>query len=325
MAKSNNERRVAANQAMAVCNSLRTSPRKLNLVAQSIRGLHVEKAVAELSFSKKRIAKAALAVLQSAIANAENNHQLNIDKLYVSEAYVGKGLVMKRMHARGRGRGAKVNPTGLRLGVNRTWDSRWYADDKFTDYLHEDLKIKEFLKKKLAQAGISRIVIERPAKKARVTIHSARPGVVIGKKGQDIELLRKEIQKMTDSEVQLNILEVRKPELDAQLVADSVAQQLERRVAFRRAMKRVMQSALRLGAEGIKVSCSGRLGGAEIARTEYYREGRVPLHTLRADIDYATSTAHTTYGACGVKVWIYKGEIMAHDPMAQDKKLAEQK
>ena len=207
--------------------------------------------------------------------------------------------------------GQKVNPTGLRLGVNRTWDSRWYADDKFTDYLHEDLKIKEFLKEKLAQAGISRIVIERPAKKARVTIHSARPGVVIGKKGQDIENLRKEIQKMTESEVQLNILEVRKPELDAQLVADSVAQQLERRVAFRRAMKRVMQSALRLG--------------AEIARTEYYREGRVPLHTLRADIDYATSTAHTTYGTCGVKVWIYKGEIMAHDPMAQDKKLAEQK
>ena len=221
--------------------------------------------------------------------------------------------------------GQKANPTSLRLGVNRTWDSRWYADDNYAGYLHEDVKIKEFLKKKLAQAGISRIVIERPAKKARVTIHSARPGVVIGKKGQDIEALRKEIQSMTASEVQLNILEVRKPELDAQLVADSVAQQLERRVAFRRAMKRVMQSALRLGAEGIKVSCSGRLGGAEIAKTEHYREGRVPLHTLRADIDYATSTAHTTYGACGVKVWIYKGEIMAHDPMAQDKKLAEQK
>ena len=276
-------------QAKAVCKSIRSSARKLNLVAQTIRGLKVEKAVAELSFSKKRIAKVALEVLKSAIANAENNHKLNIDKLVVAEAYTGNGIVMKRMHARGRG------------------------------------KIRKFLKEKLAQAGISRIVIERPAKKARVTIHSARPGVVIGKKGQDIELLRKDIQKLTDSEVQLNILEVRKPELDAQLVADSVAQQLERRVAFRRAMKRVMQSALRLGAEGIKVCCSGRLGGAEIARTEYYREGRVPLHTLRADIDYATSTAHTTYGACGVKVWIYKGEIMAHDPMAQDKKLAEQK
>ncbi|MDD4555741.1 MAG: 30S ribosomal protein S3 [Alphaproteobacteria bacterium] len=221
--------------------------------------------------------------------------------------------------------GQKVNPTGLRLGINRTWDSRWYADGAYSDYLHEDLKIKEFLKEKLAQAGVSKVVIERPAKKARVTIHSARPGVVIGKKGQDIEGLRKEIQKMTDSEVQLNIVEVRKPEIDAQLVADSVAQQLERRVSFRRAMKRVMQSALRLGAEGIKVSCSGRLGGAEIARTEYYREGRVPLHTLRADIDYATSTARTTYGAIGIKTWIYKGEIMSHDPMAQDKKLAEQK
>ena len=213
--------------------------------------------------------------------------------------------------------GQKVNPTGLRLGVNRTWDSRWYADDKFTDYLHEDLKIKEFLKEKLAQAGISRIVIERPAKKARVTIHSARPGVVIGKKGQDIENLRKEIQKMTESEVQLNILEVRKPELDAQLVADSVAQQLERRVAFRRAMKRVMQSALRLGAEGIKVSCSGRLGGAEIARTEYYREGRVPLHTLRADIDYAVAEANTTYGVIGVKVWVYKGDNLGREDVVE--------
>ena len=206
--------------------------------------------------------------------------------------------------------GQKVNPTGLRLGVNRTWDSRWYADDKFTDYLHEDLKIKEFLKEKLAQAGISRIVIERPAKKARVTIHSARPGVVIGKKGQDIENLRKEIQKMTESEVQLNILEVRKPELDAQLVADSVAQQLERRVAFRRAMKQCVGRTMRMGAKGIKVQVGGRLGGAEIARSESYREGSIPLHTLRADIDYGTAEAHTTYGRIGVKVWIYKGEVL---------------
>ena len=206
--------------------------------------------------------------------------------------------------------GQKVNPTGLRLGVNRTWDSRWYADDKFTDYLHEDLKIKEFLKEKLAQAGISRIVIERPAKKARVTIHSARPGVVIGKKGQDIENLRKEIQKMTEAEVQLNILEVRKPELDAQLVADSVAQQLERRVAFRRAMKQCVGRTMRMGAKGIKVQVGGRLGGAEIARSESYREGSIPLHTLRADIDYGTAEAHTTYGRIGVKVWIYKGEVL---------------
>ena len=217
--------------------------------------------------------------------------------------------------------GQKVNPTSLRLGVNRTWDSRWYADEKYSDYLHEDVKIKEFLKEKLAQAGVSKIVIERPAKKARVTIHSARPGVVIGKKGQDIEVLRKDIQKMTDSEVQLNILEVRKPELDAQLVADSVAQQLERRVAFRRAMKRVMQSALRLGAEGIKVACSGRLGGAEIARTEYYREGRVPLHTLRADIDYGYARAETTYGVIGVRVWIYRGDVVGKEALATDRKI----
>ena len=219
--------------------------------------------------------------------------------------------------------GQKANPTSLRLGVNRTWDSRWYADDNYAGYLHEDVKIKEFLKKKLAQAGISRIVIERPAKKARVTIHSARPGVVIGKKGQDIDVLKNELQKMTGGEVHLNIVEVRKPELDAQLVAESIAQQLERRVSFRRAMKRSVQSAMRQGAEGIRINCGGRLGGAEIARVEWYREGRVPLHTLRADVDYGTSTAHTTYGACGVKVWIFKGEILAHDPMAQDKRLSD--
>ncbi len=221
--------------------------------------------------------------------------------------------------------GQKVNPTGLRLGINRTWDSRWYAEADYAKFLHEDVKIREFLQTKLAQAGVARVVIERPTKKAKVTIHTARPGVVIGKKGQDIETLRKDIQKLTSSEVQLNILEVRKPELDAQLVADGVAQQLEKRVAFRRAMKRVMQNAMRLGAEGIKVAVSGRLNGAEIARTEGYREGRVPLHTLRADIDYATSTARTTYGALGIKVWIYKGDILAHDPMAQDKKLTDNK
>jgi len=220
--------------------------------------------------------------------------------------------------------GQKVNPIGLRLGINRTWDSRWFADADYAKQLHEDFKIREFLKKKLALAGISRVIVERPAKKARITIHSARPGVVIGKKGQDIEVLKKELQKMTGGEeVHLNIVEVRKPELDAQLVAESIAQQLERRVSFRRAMKRSVQSALRQGAEGIRINCGGRLGGAEIARVEWYREGRVPLHTLRADVDYGTSTAHTTYGACGVKVWIFKGEILAHDPMAQDKRLSD--
>ena len=220
--------------------------------------------------------------------------------------------------------GQKVNPIGLRVG-NRTWNSRWYADgDEYAALLHEDLRIRRFLEDKLANAGISRIVIERPAKKARITIHSARPGVVIGKKGADIERLRRELLRMTDSEVHLNIMEIRKPEIDAKLVAENIAQQLERRVAFRRAMKRSVQSAMRLGAQGIRINCGGRLGGAEIARTEWYREGRVPLHTLRADIDYGMSTAKTAYGTCGVKVWIFKGEIMAHDPMAQDKRLADQ-
>ncbi len=221
--------------------------------------------------------------------------------------------------------GQKVNPIGLRLGINRTWDSRWFAASDYADKLHEDLKIRDFLKKRLDQAGVSRVVVERPAKKARITIHSARPGVIIGKKGQDIDVLKNELQKMTGNEVHLNIMEVRKPEIDAQLVAEGIAQQLERRVSFRRAMKRAVQSALRQGAEGIRINCGGRLGGAEIARTEWYREGRVPLHTLRADVDYGLSTAHTTYGACGVKVWIFKGEILAHDPMAQDKRLSDQR
>ena len=222
--------------------------------------------------------------------------------------------------------GQKVNPTGLRLGINRTWDSRWFADDNYADLLLADIEIRKCLTKKLAAAGISHIVIERPAKKARVTIYCARPGVIIGKKGQDIETLKKDLTKLSNGqEVSVNIVEVRKPEIDAKLVADNIAQQLEKRISFRRAMKRAVQSALRQGAEGIRINCGGRLGGAEIARMEWYREGRVPLHTLRADVDYGVATAHTAYGTCGVKVWIYKGEILAHDPMAQDKRLADQR
>ena len=220
--------------------------------------------------------------------------------------------------------GHKVNPIGLRLGINRTWDSRWYADGGgYSNLLHEALAVREALRKRLQQAGVSRIVIERPAKKARITIHTARPGVVIGKKGADIEKLRKDLQQMTGNDVHLNIVEIRKPEIDARLVAENIAQQLERRVAFRRAMKRAVQSAMRLGAQGIRINCGGRLDGAEIARTEWYREGRVPLHTLRADVDFGEATAKTTYGTCGVKVWVFKGEILAHDPMAQDKRLQE--
>ena len=220
--------------------------------------------------------------------------------------------------------GQKVNPIGLRLGVNRTWDSRWFASrGEYGRLLHEDIEIRNRLLKDLKQAAVSKVVIERPHKKCRVTIHSARPGVVIGKKGADIEKLRKKVSELTDSEVHINIVEVRKPEVDAKLVAESIAQQLERRVSFRRAMKRAVQSAMRLGAEGIRINCSGRLGGAEIARMEWYREGRVPLHTLRADIDYGQATAVTAYGTCGVKVWIFKGEIMEHDPMASERRATE--
>jgi small subunit ribosomal protein S3 len=220
--------------------------------------------------------------------------------------------------------GQKVNPIGMRLQVNRTWDSRWNADTKdFGDLLLEDVKIREFINEECKQAGVARVIIERPHKKCRVTIHTARPGVIIGKKGADIEVLRQKLAKMTDSELHLNIVEVRKPELDAQLVGESIAQQLERRVSFRRAMKRAVQNAMRMGALGIRVNVAGRLGGAEIARTEWYREGRVPLHTLRADIDYALSEAMTPYGIIGIKVWIFKGEIMEHDPQARDRKAQE--
>jgi small subunit ribosomal protein S3 len=221
--------------------------------------------------------------------------------------------------------GQKVNPIGLRLGINRTWDSRWFAQGaEYGKLLHEDFAIRAELMRVLKQAAVSKIIIERPHKKCRVTILSARPGVVIGKKGADIEKIRKIVMKMTKADVSINIVEVRKPEVDSTLVADSIAQQLERRVAFRRAMKRAVQSAMRLGAEGIRINCAGRLGGAEIARQEWYREGRVPLHTLRADVDYGVATAFTTYGTCGIKVWIFKGEVLEHDPMAQDKRMNEE-
>ncbi len=221
--------------------------------------------------------------------------------------------------------GQKANPIGLRLGINRTWDSRWFAArQEYAKLLHQDLKIRKELKQKLNAAGVSRIIIERPHKKCRVTIYAARPGVVIGKKGADIDKLRKDVAALTEGEVFLNLVEVRKPEVDSQLVAESIAQQLERRVAFRRAMKRSIQSAMRLGAKGIRMNLSGRLGGAEIARMEWYREGRVPLHTLRADIDMGFAEALTTYGIIGVKVWIFKGEVLEHDPMAQDKRWSQE-
>jgi small subunit ribosomal protein S3 len=220
--------------------------------------------------------------------------------------------------------GQKINPIGLRVGINRTWDSRWFAGGaEYGKLLHEDMAIRKHIMKQQRAAGISKVVIERPHKKCRVTVHSARPGVLIGKKGADIEKLRSQLARFTESEVHLNIVEVRKPEIDATLIAENIAQQLERRVAFRRAMKRAVQSALRLGAIGIRINVAGRLGGAEIARTEWYREGRVPLHTLRADIDFGYGKAQTAYGIIGIKVWVFKGEIMEHDPMASERRVIE--
>ena len=220
--------------------------------------------------------------------------------------------------------GHKSNPIGLRLQINRTWDSRWFAEGRtYARLLREDLTIRKFIVDSLPQAAISKVVIERPAKVCRVSIYAARPGVIIGKKGADIEKLRAKLSKLTASDVKLNIVEIRKPEIDSKLVAQGIADQLVRRVAFRRAMKRAVQSALRLGAEGIKITCGGRLGGAEIARVEWYREGRVPLHTLRANIDYAEAEALTAYGVIGIKTWIFKGEILGHDPMAQDRLMLE--
>ncbi len=220
--------------------------------------------------------------------------------------------------------GHKVHPTGIRLGIAKDWNSKWYAGKKeYAGYLAADLKVRDMLRKRLAAAGISKILIERPAKTARVTIHTARPGVVIGKRGEDIEKLRKDVSEMMGVPAHINVTEVRKPELDAQLVAESIAQQLERRIMFRRAMKRAVGNAMRLGALGIKVNVAGRLNGAEIARSEWYREGRVPLHTLRADVDYGTAEAQTAYGICGVKVWVFKGEILEHDPMASERRAVE--
>ena len=224
--------------------------------------------------------------------------------------------------------GQKIHPIGFRLAVNKNWSSRWFANSKnFPGMLNEDLRVREYLKKKLSHASVGKVIIERPAKDARITIHSARPGVVIGKKGEDIEVLKAELRKLLGVQmVHVNIEEIRKPEVDAQLIADSITQQLEKRIMFRRAMKRAMQNAMRLGAQGIKIMSAGRLNGAEIARTEWYREGRVPLHTLRADIDYGVSEARTTYGIIGVKVWVYKGDVAAkgeqpaisHSPVGED-------
>ena len=220
--------------------------------------------------------------------------------------------------------GQKVNPNGIRLGINRTWSSRWFSKSEYSKLLHQDLEIKKYVENKLKNASISKVNIERAAKKLRISIYSSRPGIIIGKKGADIENLKNKLTKLSNLEVFLDIKEVRKPEVEAKLVAENIASQLEKRVSFRRAMKKAVQSSMRLGAKGVKIMCSGRLGGAEIARTEKFHEGSVPLHTLRTDIDYATAEAQTTYGICGIKVWINKGVILNKDPYASEKKQIEQ-
>jgi small subunit ribosomal protein S3 len=220
--------------------------------------------------------------------------------------------------------GQKVNPNGIRLGINRTWSSRWFSKSEYAKLLHQDLEIKKYVESKLKNASISKVNIERAAKKLRISLYTSRPGIIIGKKGADIEALKNKLSTLSKLEVFLDIKEVRKPEVEAKLVAENIASQLEKRVSFRRAMKKAVQSSMRLGAKGVKVLCSGRLGGAEIARSEKYHEGSVPLHTLRSDIDYATAEAETTYGICGIKVWINKGEILNKDPYASEKKQVEQ-
>ena len=216
--------------------------------------------------------------------------------------------------------GQKVNPLGVRLGINRTWDSNWYAEDKYSVFLENDLKIRKYIESNLKKAGLSKVIIERSSKKIIIAIHASRPGIIIGKKGSDIEKLRKELSKLSGSEINLNIVETKKPELDAKVVADNIAMQLENRAATKRVLKRAVQSALKLGAQGIRVSVGGRINGSEIARVEWFKEGRIPLHTLRAHIDYATSTAKTTYGTCGVKVWLYKGEKLSKEDIDNNKK-----
>ena len=324
--------------AKAYAKYLRISPRKVKIVADLIRGKSLAQATGILLTTPKAASEPLLKLLKSAAANAENNHKMDPEKLYVSEVFATPGPIIKRIMPRAQGRayrinkrtshvtlavaekeygrrqnmGQKVNPHGLRVGVIKDWDSRWYArNDKVGDLVVEDYKLRKYLKKTLYSAGIPKIEIERDNAKIKIYLHCARPGVVIGKGGAEIERLRLELEKKLGKPVALNIVEVKTPDTDAQLVAENIAQQLEKRISFRRAMKNCMGRAMRMGARGIKVMCSGRLGGAEIARSECYQDGTIPQQTIRADIDYGFAEAATTYGRIGIKVWIYKGEVLS--------------
>ena len=305
----------------------RVSVTKACFVLDAIRGKDLETALAVVTYNPRYASSLVKKLLESAAANAENNNGMKRENLYVAECYANKGPTMKRVRPRAQGRayriekrmshitvgtimGQKVNPHGLRVGVIKDWDSRWYADAEYADYLVEDYNIRKFLKKKLYSAGVSKIEIERASDRVKVILYTAKPGVVIGKGGAEIEVTKKELSKLTDKKVLVDIKEIKRPDRDAQLVAENIAQQLENRVAFRRAMKSCIGRTMKTGAKGIKTAVSGRLGGADIARTEFYSEGTIPLQTLRADIDYGFAEADTTYGKVGVKVWIYKGEVL---------------
>ena len=298
----------------------RVSVQKACFVLDAIRGKDVTTALAIVSYNPRYASTVIEKLLKSAIANAENNNGMKAENLYIEECYAGEGPIMKRVRPRAQGRayrierthmGQKVNPHGMRVGVIKDWDSKWYAEADFSDNLVEDYNIRKFVKKELYSAGISKIEIERASDRVKVFIYTAKPGVVIGKGGADIEKLKAKIQKLTTKKVSIDIKEIKRPDGDAQLVAENIALQLENRVSFRRAMKSVMSRTMKTaGVKGIKTSVSGRLGGADMARTEFYSEGTIPLQTLRADIEYGFAEADTTYGKVGVKVWIYKGEVL---------------
>ncbi len=320
--------------AKAMARTVRVSPRKTRLVLDLIRGKNVADAIAILKFTPNKAARIVEKTLNSAIANAENNFGLEKANLVVSETFANEGPTMKRFRPRAKGSaspinkrtthvtvvvseklggilvGQKVHPIGMRVGIIRDWDAKWYAEKEYADYLHEDLAIRKFIQKELADASVSTIEIVRAVNKVIVSLHTAKPGMVIGKGGSNVDALRAQLNKLTGKQVHINIVEIKKPDLDAHLVGETIARQLEQRVAFRRAQKQAIQRAMRAGAKGIKTQVSGRLNGADIARAEGYSEGTVPLHTLRADIDYAWEEADTTYGKLGVKVWIYRGEVL---------------
>ena len=279
----------------------RVSVQKACFVLDAIRGKDVTTALGILTYNPRYASSIIKKLLESAIANAENNNGMSVENLYIEECYANKGPTMKRIRPRAH---------GLRVGVIKDWDSKWYAEKDFADYLVEDHKIRKFLKNKLYSAGVSKIEIERASDRVKIIVYTAKPGVVIGKGGSEIEKVKAELQKMTDKKVIVDIKEVKRPDKDAQLVAENIAQQLENRISFRRAMKSCMSRTMKSGALGVKTSVSGRLGGADMARTEFYSEGTIPLQTLRADIDYGFAEADTTYGKVGVKVWIYKGEVL---------------